>query len=217
MRWHVHPTTPLTVSCKAPLNHWEMALNKSILLLFYYYRYATHREVEDQITVGTKILSLRSDRLTFKDSLCFLPFPLANFPATFGIEEMCKRFFPYKFNTLENQDYDGPMPDVSYYDPDGMSTTKKAKFEQWYAKKAAANYRFVIRREMEAYCESDVKLLKAGCQKFRNEFKQKADFDPMEKCVAVASACNRFWRRKLVPIHKIAWEPPCGWHGSRSN
>ena len=32
--------------------------------------YATHREVEDQITIGTKILSLRSDRLTFKDSLC---------------------------------------------------------------------------------------------------------------------------------------------------
>ena len=52
--------------------------------------YATHREVEDQITVGTKILSLRSDRLTFKDSLCFLPFPLANFPTTFGIEELCK-------------------------------------------------------------------------------------------------------------------------------
>ena len=52
--------------------------------------YATHREVTDQITVGTKILSLRSDRLTFKDSLCFLPFPLANFPATFGIHELCK-------------------------------------------------------------------------------------------------------------------------------
>ena len=35
---------------------------------------ATHREVEDQITVGTTILSLRSDRLIFKDSLCFLLF-----------------------------------------------------------------------------------------------------------------------------------------------
>ena len=62
--------------------------------------YATHREVTDQITVGTKILSLTSDRLTFKDSLCFLPFPLANFPATFGIHELCKGFFSHKFNTL---------------------------------------------------------------------------------------------------------------------
>ena len=141
--------------------------------------YATHRDVTDQIIVGTKILSLRSDRLTFKDSPCFLPFPLANFPTTFGIEELCKGLFPHKFNTLENQDYEGPMPDVSYYDSDGMSSKKKAEFERWYAEKVAANYRFVMRREMEAYCELDVKLFKVGCQKFRSKFRQKADFDPM--------------------------------------
>ena len=103
--------------------------------------YATHREVTDQITVDTKILSLRSDRLTFKDSLCYLPFPLVNFPATFGIEELCKGFFPHKFNTLENQDYQRPMPDVSYYNPDGMSSKKKAEFERWYTETVAANYR----------------------------------------------------------------------------
>ena len=133
----------------------------------------SHREVEDQITMGTKILSFKSDRLTFKDSQCFLPFPLANSPANFGIEKLCKGFFPHKFNTLENQDYDGPMPDTSYYDPDGMSAKKKAEFERWYAEKVATNYRFVMRREMEAYCESDLKLFKAGCQKFREEFKQR--------------------------------------------
>ena len=94
--------------------------------------YATHREVKDQITVGTKLLSMKSDRLTFKDSLCFLPFPLANFPATFGIPEFCKGFFPHKFNTLENQAYEGPMPPRDTYDPDGMSAKKKAEFERWY-------------------------------------------------------------------------------------
>jgi len=31
-------------------------------------------------------------------------------------------------------------------------------------------------------------LLKAGCQKLRQEFRQKADFDPLEKCVTIASA-----------------------------
>ena len=69
---------------------------------------------------------------------------------------------------------------------------------------------------MEAYCESDVKLLKAGCRKFREEFKQKADFDPMEKCVTIASACNRFWRKKMVPRNKIASQPPQG-YGTRTN
>ena len=66
---------------------------------------------------------------------------------------------------------------------------------------------------MEAYCKSDVKLLKAGCRKFGEKFKQKSDFDPMEKCVTIASACNRFWRKKMVPKNKIASER----HGSRSN
>ena len=71
--------------------------------------YANHREVTDQITVGAKVLSFKSDRLTFKDSLCFLPFPLATFSSTFGIQELVKGFFPGKFNTQENQDCEGPM------------------------------------------------------------------------------------------------------------
>ena len=103
------------------------------------------------------------------------------------------------------------------YDPDGMSSKKKAEFERWYAEKVAFNYHFVMRREMEAYCESDVKLLKAGCQKFRKEFQQHAEFDPIEKCVTIASACNRFWRKKLLTPNSIATEPMQGWQGARSN
>jgi len=98
-----------------------------------------------------------------------------------------------------------------------MSVKKKAEFERWYQEKVQTNYRFVMRREMEAYCESDVKLLKAGCQKFRQEFQQKADFDPLEKCITIASACNRFWRKKIVPPKTIASQPPRGWHGAQSN
>jgi len=101
------------------------------------------------------------------------------------------------------------------YDPDGMSAKKKTEFELWYQEKVDDNYHFVMQREMQAYCESNVKLLKAGCQKFREEFGQHADFDLIEKCVTIASACNRFWRKKLVPT--IASQPPRGWHGSRSN
>lgn len=65
--------------------------------------YSTHREITDQITVRTKVLSLKLDRLTFKDSLCFLAFPPAKFPVTFGMTEQCKGFFAHKFNTAENQ------------------------------------------------------------------------------------------------------------------
>lgn len=179
--------------------------------------YSHHREVENPITVGTKILSFKSDRLTFKDSLCFLSFPLADFPTTFGLTELYKGFFPHLFNTMENQNYKGPLPDKSFYDPDGMSSKKKEEFELWYAGKVVNNYQFDLRRDMLAYCESDVKLLKAGCRKFREQFQEHAEFDPLEKTITIASACMRFWQKKLLTPNTVASEPVRGWYGARSN
>ena len=69
--------------------------------------YSHHREITDQI-VESKILSFKSDRLTFIDSLRFLSFSLSSFLATFGLTELCKGFFCQLFNTVENQDYEGP-------------------------------------------------------------------------------------------------------------
>jgi len=184
--------------CTEPFFEWLESLavdqdgdDRSVIVVFHNLKgydgmflmqhcYAKYREVMDQITVGTKVLSFKSDQLTFKDSLCFLPCPLANFPSTFGIQELIKGFFPHKFNTRENQDYEGPIPPAEMYDPDSMSAKKKAEFEQWYAEKVRNNYIFNLKTEIRAYCESDVKLLKAGCQKFREEFQQHAQFDPIK-------------------------------------
>ena len=70
---------------------------------------------------------------------------------------------------------------------------------------------------MKQYCISDVKLLKAGCQKFQSEFESHANFRPMEKCVTIASACNRYWQKHLLPLNTIAIEPPRVCHGARSD
>ena len=64
------------------------------------------------------------------------------------------------------------MHDASYYDPEAMSAKRKAEFERWHAEKVAAYYHFVLRREREAYCGSDVKILKAGCRQFRQELEE---------------------------------------------
>ena len=181
------------------------------------YLYDNHREVEQQITVGTKVLSLTNNLICFKDSLCFLPFPLSAFPATFGLTELKKGFFPHLFNTEANQSFVGVIPDTEYYDPDGMSHKKREEFLRWHADQVARGHRFDMRKEMEEYCISDVKLLKAGCQKFQKEFQEHAEFLPMEKCITIASACNRFWRKKLLPRNTIAIEPPRGWFGATSN
>ena len=115
------------------------------------YLYDTHRYLEDPITIGAKLLSLRAGDITFKDSLCFFPFPLGSFPATFGLTEQTKGFVPHLFNTLPNQRYVGSIPDTSYYDPDGMSPKKKAEFLRWHASKAEADYVFNLRQDMETY------------------------------------------------------------------
>ena len=181
------------------------------------YLYDNHRHVESQITIGAKILSLQNGLLIFKDSLCFLPFPLASFPGTFGLTELSKGFFPHLFNKTENQNYRGPMPDPHYYDPEGMSAKKKQEFLRWHSSMVDAEHIFDMKQEMEKYCISDVKLLKAGCEKFQEEFASHADFNPMDKCITIASACNRFWRKKLLPRDTIAIEPPRGWHGATTN
>ena len=181
------------------------------------YLYDSHRTVENQICIGTKVLSLSTGDITFKDSLCFLSFPLSQFPHTFGIEELAKGFFPHKFNTTENQDYEGVMPSKHFYDPEGMDAKSKAKFDEWYSKKVEEDHTFNMKDEMSQYCISDVKLLKAGCQKFQQQFQEKAEFNPMEKCITIASACNRYWRKMQLPRDTIAVEPPNGWHGATTN
>ena len=181
------------------------------------YMYANHREVTNLVTVGVKVLSFCSDRLTFKDSLCFLPCSLSSFPSTFGIRELTKGFFPHLFNRIENQDYEGPLPDVHFYDPQGMTPSKKAEFDVWHAEKVRSGYIFNLQRDMEAYCVSDVKLLKAGCMKFVEEFQEEAGFNPLIECITIASACNRYWRKKHLEPKCVAVEPINGWLGRRSN
>ena len=179
------------------------------------YLYSQNRKVERIVSIGAKVLSFVSDKLTFKDSVCFLPFPLAAFSATFNLTELYKGFFPHTFNTAENQTYRGPMPPRIEYDPDGMSESKRAEFDVWYDRRVSHGFIFDLAREMRIYCESDVKLLKAGCGRFVAEFKKSAMFDPMEKCLTIASACNRYWRKcKLQSNEVVAVEPVNGWKGS---
>ena len=67
------------------------------------------------------------------------------------------------------------------------------------------------------YCQSDVALLKAGCQAFHQEFERQAGFNPMAKCMTIASDCNLYWRKHHLPPHTIPVEPLRGWRGANVN
>ena len=174
-------------------------------------------DVEKQMTVGAKVLCFKNGPLTFKDSLCFLPMKLSAFPATFGLTELKKGYFPHQFNTPENQEYIGRIPDKSYYDPEGMMEKEKKAFETWHDEQRRNGVIFDFKKELEEYCQSDVALLQGGCEAFSKEFHDQAQFNAFANCVTIASACNEYWRRHHLPEDTIAVEPPRGWRGANVN
>ena len=179
--------------------------------------YKDGRGVTEQFCMGAKVLSFKTGPITFKDSLCFLPFPLSTFPSTFDIPELKKGYFPHAFNTPENQNYVGSIPPKHCYDPEGMKTKEKAAFETWYA---AQTGKFDMQKELLEYCQSDVDILKKGCEAFVRQFSKEAKFNPFEKCTTIASACNLYWRRSILEdtdAAKIAVRPLRGWHGATVN
>ena len=179
--------------------------------------YQQQRHVINQLTVGAKVLSFKSGPLTFIDSLSFLPMPLASFSSTFNLKELKKGFFPHLFNTPENKKYVGRIPDLEFYDPDGMMPCKKEQLQKWHAEQVARNVEFNFKEELIAYCKSDVQLLKQGCMKFQQEFSREAGFNPMAHCFTIASACNLYWRKHHLEPNTIAVEPIRGWRGARVN
>jgi len=61
---------------------------------------------------GQKIMCMKIEHLVFLDSESFLPFPLLRQPETFGLSAS-KSWYPHDYNTEENLDYIGRIPDVS--------------------------------------------------------------------------------------------------------
>ena len=91
---------------------------------------------------GAKVLSLTVDmfNIQFIDSLNFISMKLANFPKTFGVEELAKGHFPHLFNRKENENYVGPIPPAPCYNPNGMNPKDKEAFMTWRASNKESNY-----------------------------------------------------------------------------
>ena len=75
--------------------------------------YDMNLKVSKVLMTGQKILYFECGQLKFKDSMSFLNMPLENFTKTFGLTELKKGYFPHSFNRKENQNYEGPLPDLS--------------------------------------------------------------------------------------------------------
>ena len=155
---------------------------------------------------GAKILSMTIPMFNIKfiDSLNFIPMSLSKFPKTFGKTELCKGYFPHLFNKEENQDYIGPIPDVSEYSPKTMKPEAREAFLAWHKEQVESNYIFDFKKEIVKYCRSDVDILRQCCMEFREMLRNETDIDPFEKCLTIASYCHEVYRTNYLKKDTMA-------------
>ena len=113
------------------------------------------------ITTGSKYMSIKvpACKIRFIDSLNFIPMALADMPQAFGQIELVKGFFPHLYNRVENQSSVlTHLPDISFYNPDGMKPETRTKFLQWYEQHKLDHFDF--QKELLRYCRSDVDILR---------------------------------------------------------
>jgi hypothetical protein len=152
------------------------------------------------------------------DSINFLPMALSKLPSMFGIDELAKGHFPHLYNRKEHQTAKLPtLPDVKYYNPDGMKSEDREQFLKWYEQNRST--KFDLQKELLKYCRSDVDILRRCCLRFRELFMDMTSsgvgdegIDPFENCITIASACSLVFRTKFLQPDTIGIIPAQGYH-----
>ena len=152
--------------------------------------------------------------IKFIDSLNFIPMALARFPKTFGLDELCKGYFPHYFNKDENQEYVGPIPCQDDYGANSMKPEVREKFLTWHQEQVENNYVFDFQKEILKYCRSDVDIMQKSCNLYREMFMHVTDtthddtgLDPFDKAITIAAYCMQVYRTKFLKKDTIALFP----------
>jgi hypothetical protein len=135
------------------------------------------------------------ERITFLDSLNYLPLPLRKLTDSLGLTSR-NSSYPHYFNTSENLNYVGAMPDTSYYGVDAMSHSEREEFLDWYEGQKGTT--FNNKQVMESYCQDDVTVLRQACQIFRRNFPEIGKIEVLLEDITIASACNKVFRKRFL-------------------
>ncbi len=120
-----------------------------------------------------------------------------------------KGWYLHYFNTEENLDYVGSIPDTSYYGIDEMSAGERTDFLEWY--ESHRPVLFDNRRVLETYCQDDVTVLRQACRVFRHEFLPVGNIDVFHESVTITSACKKVLRKLFLKPNTIGSIPTGGY------
>lgn len=152
---------------------------------------------------GRKIMQISGNGFRFIDSINFIPMALSKFPKCFGLQNLSKGYYPYKFNTAENINYVGVYPSVEYFGIDNLSQSEKDTFLKWYNKISVTNV-FDNKSELLKYCKLDVEILLVGCIKFMVDFYNATGISVYQEGVTIPNCCMLGFRKKFLKPNTIA-------------
>jgi len=110
---------------------------------------------------------------------------------------------------VENLNYVGPVPDISYYGLNEMGEEERKEFLGWYERQRSET--FENKRVLESYCKDDFTVLRQACRLFRREFMQIGHIDVFVDSITIASACNKVLRMRFLKPDTIGLIPKGGY------
>lgn len=167
---------------------------------------------------GQKIICMMYGRTKFIDSLLYFNMKLSDLVKAFGLDRdstfarnnLRKGYFPHLFNSLENAEYEGRLPEPRYYGVDSMSTRERENFFEWYNENSAT-YVFKMKQEIVEYCRLDVEILRRACLAFRKIILDLGNSEPFENSCTMASLASFVFREKHLKANTIGLIPPGGY------
>ncbi len=150
---------------------------------------------------GSRLVVLRLPELkiSFLDSLRYIPLRLKDFPSRFptAMDGVRKGEFPHAFNKPKNFFYRGKIPPIRYF-LDSFATKDKSKEVRRYHRKFRRSGKtWDFQREIYLYLRDDVRVLRAGVVAliielldFQKDFERKAELPlhPFSRPYVTASA-----------------------------
>lgn len=162
-----------------------------------------HIPPQESMWRGSKVMTMKYGKVSFRDTLLHVTTSLEQMPKMFGLDEsqFKKGFFPYRFNTPENQDYIGPIPDIEYFEPFRMKEGKRKEFMTWYDEQAEVVYDF--KRELLEYCQSDVRILAKSIEAYMSQQMSNHVLNPFDS-ITIASYAMKVYKTFYIPENAVA-------------
>uniref|UniRef100_A0A1I8JF99 DNA-directed DNA polymerase n=1 Tax=Macrostomum lignano TaxID=282301 RepID=A0A1I8JF99_9PLAT len=152
---------------------------------------------------NSRLMYMKCDKITFKDSLNFIPIGLAQFPKALGLgTQLTKGDFPHVFNQPENWGYVGPYCSIDMYG--GKKNKQHDSIADWLAKQEGQVFNF--NKEYLDYCLQDTLILREGCLKYARLIKDICGLDAFVQSNTIAGLAMAVFTTKFMEPNTLGDE-----------